>query len=50
MGGQLLFSDDAEKMVCMVNDMTEELLDFDMEPESLRWASIYKDEDTRHSR
>ena len=21
-----------------------------MEPESLRWASIYKDEDTRHSR
>ena len=28
MGGQLLFSDDTEKMVCMVNDMMEELLDF----------------------
>ena len=43
-----LFSDDTEKLVCMVNDMIEGLLDSDMDLESLRWTSIYKDEDARH--
>ena len=27
-----IFSDDQEKLVCMVNDIIEELLDLDMEP------------------
>ena len=39
-----LFSDDKEKLMFMVNDIIEELVDLDMEPklESLRWRSTYK--------
>ena len=49
-----LFSDDREvffflkeMLVCMVNDIIEELLGLDMgsKPESLWWTSTYKDED-----
>ena len=42
-----LFSDDKEKLVCMVNDIIEELLDLDMRSklESLWWTSTYKDQD-----
>ena len=42
-----LFSDDKEKLVCMVNDIIEELLDLDMEPKlaSLCWTNTEKDED-----
>ena len=41
-----LFCDNKEKLVCMVNDITGERLDLDMEPkpESLWWTSTYKDE------
>ena len=28
----LLFSDNREKLICMVNDIIEEVLDLDMEP------------------
>ena len=41
------FGDIKEKLECMVKDITEELLDLDMEPklESLWWTSPHKDED-----
>ena len=29
-----LFSDNREKLICMVNDLIEELLDLDMEPKA----------------
>ena len=46
------FSDNREELICMVNDIIEELLDLDMEPkpESLWWTSTYKHEDMRTSR
>ena len=36
-----MFSDNREKLICMVNDIVEELLDLDVEPkpESLWWTS-----------
>ena len=41
-----LFSDDKEKLVCMVNDIIEELLDLDMEPQlDSWWPSTDKEED-----
>ena len=42
-------SDNREMMICMVNDIIEELLDVDMEPkpESLWWISTHKHEDMR---
>ena len=42
-----IFSDDKEKLTCMINDIIEELLDLDLEPkpESLWWMSTYKEED-----
>ena len=42
-----LSSDDKEKLVCMMNDIIEELLDLDMEPklESLWWTTTYREED-----
>ena len=43
------FSDNREKLTCMVNDIIEELLDLDMEPESQWWTSTYKDEDMRRT-
>ena len=45
----LLFSDSRDELVCMVNDIIEELLDLDMgpKPQSLWWTSIYKHEDMR---
>ena len=41
------FVDSKEKLECMVKDITEELLDLDMEPkpESLWWKSTHQDED-----
>ena len=47
-----LVGHDKENVVCMVNDITEELLDLDMEPkpESLWWTSTYKDEDVATSK
>ena len=44
-----LFSDNREKLICMVNDIIEELLDLDMErnPESLWWTSTFQDENMR---
>ena len=48
MGGQYeLFSDDKEQLTWMVNDISVELLDLDMEPkpESLWWTSIHEGED-----
>ena len=44
-----LFSDNRERLICMVNDVIEELLDLDMEPnpESLWWTSTHKHEDMR---
>ena len=44
-----IFSDNREKLICMVNDIIEELLDLDIEPmlESLWWISTYKHEDMR---
>ena len=35
------------RLICMTNDIIEELLDLDMEPkpESLRWTSTHKDEE-----
>ena len=46
-----LFSDNREELICMVNDIIEELLDLDMEPkpESLWWTSTYKHEEMRGS-
>ena len=43
-----LFCDNTERLVCMVNDIIEELLVLDMEPklESLSWACTYEREDT----
>ena len=40
-------SDNKRSWVCMVNDISEELLGLDMEPwlDSLWWASTYKDEE-----
>ena len=42
-----LFSDNREKLICMVNDIIEELLDLDMEPTlaSLWWTSTHQHED-----
>ena len=42
-----LFCDNREKLMCMVNDIIEELLDLDMEPkpESPWWTSTHKHED-----
>ena len=39
-----LFSGDKRKLVCIVNDLIEELQDLDVEPklESLWWTSTYK--------
>ena len=44
-----LFIDNREKLICMVNDIIEELLDLDMErnPESLWWTSTFQDENMR---
>ena len=44
-----LFSDSREKLICMVNDIIEELLDLDIEPkpEPLWWTSTYRNEDMR---
>ena len=44
-----LFSDHREKLICMVNDIIEELLDLDMEPkpESLWWRSTQKHEEMK---
>ena len=45
-----IFSDNREQLICMVNDIIEELLDLDMEPkpESLWWtSSTHKHEDMR---
>ena len=44
-----LFSDSREKLICMMNDIIEELLDLNMEPkpESLWWTSTNKHEDMR---
>ena len=43
-----LFCGIKERLVCMVNDIIEELLDLDMEPkpESLWWTTTYTDEGT----
>ena len=40
-GNYCFFCDDKERLVCMVNDFIEELLDLDVEPkpESLWWTS-----------
>ena len=45
-GNYWLFSDDKEKLVCMVNDIMEELSDLGMEPkrESSWWTSTQKKE------
>ena len=42
-----LFCDNKERLVCMVNDVTQKLLDSDMHPkhESLWWTSSHKGED-----
>ena len=42
-----LFCDNKERLICMVNDIIEELLGLDMEPkpESLWWTSTHKHED-----
>ena len=42
-----LFCDNKERLVCMVNDIIEDLLVLDMEhkPESLCWKSTHKDDD-----
>ena len=42
-----LFSDNRERLICMVSDIIEELMDLDVEPkpESLWWTSTYKDEE-----
>ena len=47
-----LFSDNREKLICMVNDIIEELLDLDVEPkpESLWWTSTHKHQDTQNVR
>ena len=47
-----MFSDNREKLICMVNDIIEEFLDLDMEPklESLWWTSTHKHEDMRSGR
>ena len=47
-----LFSESREKLICMVHDIIEELLDQDMKPkpESLWWTSTYKHEDMRSLR
>ena len=39
-----MFSDNREKLTCMVNDIIEELLDLDLQPkpESLWWTSTHK--------
>ena len=46
-GSYKIFSDDKEKLKCMVNDIIEELMDLDMEPkpESFWWTSTCKAED-----
>ena len=43
-GNYWLFFDNKERLICMVNDIIEELRDLDMEPkpESLWWTSTYK--------
>ena len=42
-----IFSDDKEKLTCMVDDIIEDLLDLDIEPklESLWWMGTNKEED-----
>ena len=42
----LLFCDNKEKLICMVNNIIEELLDLDMElkPELLWWTSTHEHE------
>ena len=48
-GGQLLaIQRQQRKLVCMVNDIIEELVDLDMEPkpELLWWTSTHEDEDS----
>ena len=42
-----LFSDNKERLICMLNDIIEELLDLDIEPEpeSLWWTCTYKKEE-----
>ena len=42
-----IFSDNRDKLICMVNDIIEDLLELDMEPkpESLWWTSTHKHED-----
>ena len=42
-----MFIDNREKLICMVNDIIEELLDLDMEPkpESLWRTSTHEHED-----
>ena len=44
-----LFSDIRERLICMVNDIIEELLDVNMEPKhkSLWWTSTHKHEEMR---
>ena len=44
-----LFCDNKDRLVCLVNDIIEELPDLDMEPkpESLWWTCNYKDDDVR---
>ena len=46
-GNHWLFCDNQERLVCMVNDIIDELLDLDMgpKPESLWWTSTHKCED-----
>ena len=41
-----LFCDNKERLVCIVKDIVEELVDLEPIPESLWWTSTYKDEDT----
>ena len=42
-----LFCDNKERLVCVANDIIEELLDMDVEPklESMWWTGTYEEED-----
>ena len=44
-----MFSDDKDRLMRMVSDIIEELMDVDMElkPESLWWTSTHKGEDEK---
>ena len=39
------FCDNKERLVCMVNDIIEELLDMEPKPETHRWTSTYQAEE-----